>query len=1171
MNLNPFSLDIMTSPLHPIYQGCDNYDYSGNHMGERKVVVTLQSATAIDFMVGDYITFNGEKFTLQTAPITSRIFSSHMIQYTLTFWWQGYELQLANFLDVLPSGDDSSVYFNKTSEVIIFMDIPILCGRIIANLDRCGYGGWSFNIHSSVIDTPAQNVEAINLQCLDVLQLINTQFGVEYQFDNATKTIYVGWPLDDVIRPRITALFEYGKDKGICEINRVQNDQKVITRVRGYGSTRNITPNYRHVEATKEYHTRLILPEDQAPLPIPNERYSIIDGYLVDTVQEAAYGIREGVPYINEDIYPTIDGLNNTVFAVGVVTDRPIESTPQYRTVIVTPERKEWVLKYFPYVTPTWVEVTYPAVVKEELIETVPQGSYDTATFFVPDLGFDINDESIKTGEPAKICFTTGNLVDAGELVIASFTKYMTLVAGVPTWDDGSPEHNQLWKVTVVRNSDDPNHIKPSEAVPIQVGDKFVYLNIFLPATYEDAAEARLLAATIEYLKANTKSPEGYAIRLSEEYFTKYPLTLGKFKEGNAVTIRDTVLGLSERAVLIQAMSVSYKDNALLPVYNLTISDVPIKGSLDVIRAGIKQSNQTITSRIITAENNTNSVLKSAYVLTSRILDNNLDIRGSIIAAQSITPISQSVELKSAHYMLQAIFTVNYEGAVNAANGSAGVLIHKEEDVVWADTYDLTHQTWTIAAPQTFSLLDGVRYFVYIKGSLVDGTAVWVVSQTKILATQDQGFYYFEWGSILAPIEGSRYTQTFTGLSHNPVSVDPASAAMASIDPVTQVLTVTGGSGGSFPATIDSSTTNADNGTTHTHELGNIAIENVVSGIPVEYGALYNWYAGEDTRKITSSDTWIIPYKSDWDTFAAYIGVVSDGSKVRSTNGDYWGGYPGTNQYKFTALGAGRRVDDGVFGEINNETTYFAKGTYNNGAEVLAGWYISKYNTQFVGFLDISIKYIGSPIRLVKTTTTLTHGQTGAYTGNDGKVYPTICIGTQEWLACNLNETKYRNGDWIHGFDGGVYTPISNAAWAALTTEAMCYYEDNEAYGGGQTPLSNQHNSLAGLNTGDYQHLTAAELAKLQGLTVPLQITGLTLLSASWTLLGSLYEYDLANANITAAMVVDVIPENADIAIVKAAEILPKTVSSAGSVKLYATNAPTGNIGVTIILTTATT
>ncbi|HAQ19607.1 MAG TPA: hypothetical protein DCR40_10310 [Prolixibacteraceae bacterium] len=85
----------------------------------------------------------------------------------------------------------------------------------------------------------------------------------------------------------------------------------------------------------------------------------------------------------------------------------------------------------------------------------------------------------------------------------------------------------------------------------------------------------------------------------------------------------------------------------------------------------------------------------------------------------------------------------------------------------------------------------------------------------------------------------------------------------------------------------------------------------------------------------------------------------------------------------------------------------------------------------------------------------------------------------------------------------------------------------------------------------------------------PIEVGSITLSSGSWSLVSGLYEYDLANANITANSIVDVIPDNADISIVKAADILPKTVSSAGSVKLYSTNAPTGNIGVTINITEA--
>lgn len=79
-----------------------------------------------------------------------------------------------------------------------------------------------------------------------------------------------------------------------------------------------------------------------------------------------------------------------------------------------------------------------------------------------------------------------------------------------------------------------------------------------------------------------------------------------------------------------------------------------------------------------------------------------------------------------------------------------------------------------------------------------------------------------------------------------------------------------------------------------------------------------------------------------------------------------------------------------------------------------------------------------------------------------------------------------------------------------------------------------------------------------------LQVGSLTLTTAGWSLVSGLYEQDLAEANITATSIVNVIPDNADIATVIAAGILPRTDSAAGSVKVYSQNLPTANIGVTI-------
>ena len=53
---------------------------------------------------------------------------------------------------------------------------------------------------------------------------------------------------------------------------------------------------------------------------------------------------------------------------------------------------------------------------------------------------------------------------------------------------------------------------------------------------------------------------------------------------------------------------------------------------------------------------------------------------------------------------------------------------------------------------------------------------------------------------------------------------------------------------------------------------------------------------------------------------------------------------------------------------------------------------------------------------------------------------PTVTIGGQVWMQKNLNVSKYRNGDDIPQ----VQDPT---AWAALTTGAWCYYENNTANG----------------------------------------------------------------------------------------------------------------------------
>lgn len=61
---------------------------------------------------------------------------------------------------------------------------------------------------------------------------------------------------------------------------------------------------------------------------------------------------------------------------------------------------------------------------------------------------------------------------------------------------------------------------------------------------------------------------------------------------------------------------------------------------------------------------------------------------------------------------------------------------------------------------------------------------------------------------------------------------------------------------------------------------------------------------------------------------------------------------------------------------------------------------------------------------------------TSTVTDHDGNEYPTIIIGTQEWMAGNLKTTKFSNG-----------VPIPNvqddAAWSNTTVPATCFYDND--------------------------------------------------------------------------------------------------------------------------------
>lgn len=206
-------------------------------------------------------------------------------------------------------------------------------------------------------------------------------------------------------------------------------------------------------------------------------------------------------------------------------------------------------------------------------------------------------------------------------------------------------------------------------------------------------------------------------------------------------------------------------------------------------------------------------------------------------------------------------------------------------------------------------------------------------------------------------------------------------------------------------------------------------LEDLVDPPAVEglgYGQLYNYFAAVDPRNIANGD-FGVPEQSDFETLIEYVrvnycdGDVSlVGGVLKEAGLVHWldPNVGASNGIAFSAVGAGHRLADGTFGEDTlKQVNFIGSKTLTSGDTeqliiVLWSW-TAIIGHQAEGSESVALLNTGISRRLFRTATEsellLPDGLIEAvYTGNDGKTYPLTKIGTQVWLAENLNETMFR-------------------------------------------------------------------------------------------------------------------------------------------------------------------
>lgn len=208
------------------------------------------------------------------------------------------------------------------------------------------------------------------------------------------------------------------------------------------------------------------------------------------------------------------------------------------------------------------------------------------------------------------------------------------------------------------------------------------------------------------------------------------------------------------------------------------------------------------------------------------------------------------------------------------------------------------------------------------------------------------------------------------------------------------------------------------------------------------YGLLYNYYAVDDSRKISSSDDWVVDSVINVASLLTELGGGSiAGGKLKETGLTHWDSpnSGATNETFFNARGNGvRNNSDGTFSGLNLQSNVWLSRLGNEGADESRAWVVAQ-SISTISLTGISGKKNGYNVRLRY----IGAGTPDYYTGNNGKKYRVVTVGGQIWMADSLAETKFRNGDTIpyHGLNN--VNNFTNSEWAALTTAGCCAYNND--------------------------------------------------------------------------------------------------------------------------------
>lgn len=234
--------------VRAIVEPDDQSQQSISLMSEDILTLTFNVAEPIAFQIGDYCYFFSKQYVINATPEYTQS-SERAFAYTLVLESQMYELGKSDFLFLNATNNFEDAVFPFRGNAQNYGDL------LIYNLNRdFPQTGWKLGY---VITTELVSQDFTATNCLDALKTIVGLFNTEYLIEGNVINIY-----QRQIASGIT--LKLGVDEALLSIQQAnQTNANLITRLRVFGSTKNIVNTYRSASprlrmsvATGDYLTK---------------------------------------------------------------------------------------------------------------------------------------------------------------------------------------------------------------------------------------------------------------------------------------------------------------------------------------------------------------------------------------------------------------------------------------------------------------------------------------------------------------------------------------------------------------------------------------------------------------------------------------------------------------------------------------------------------------------------------------------------------------------------------------------------------------------------------------------------------------------------------------------------------------------------------------------------